>query len=69
MNDHVLFIYKKVPSYEIQSSQVQYSDEQSKYDIGTDNNYTFNNEIQLLKKLLNVRLYPYDIIQSIFNES
>lgn len=69
MKDRVLFIHKKVPSYEIQSSQVQYSDEQSKYDIGTDNNYTFNNEIQLLKKLLNVRLYPYDIIQSIFNES
>jgi hypothetical protein len=68
MTEHVLFIYKKVPPYDIQSSQVQYSEEQSKYDIGTDNNYTFSNEIKLMKTLMNIRLYSYDIIETTFND-
>ena len=62
----VLFILKEVPSYDIQSSNVQYTLEQSKYDIGTDNNFHFEKEIQIMRSLFDIDLYDYDYIQNHF---
>lgn len=62
----VLFILKEVPSYDIQSSNVQYTSEQSNYDIGTDNNFNFEQEINIMKSLYEIDLHDYDYIQNHF---
>ena len=67
IQDNILFIFKRVPSYEIQSSSVLYTMEQSKYDRGTDNNYHFTEEIEIMKSVLPIKLHPYKIIQETFN--